>query len=103
MAIDLSDLEVTLETHWGHQASSVGVVKVDLGQYYVRANGVHVGYIAKHNQGNVMFLNMEIPAQVKDAIKEKVDVILGRVTSAHVNGAPILDEAFEEDDDDDLE
>lgn len=100
MALEPEDIEVSIVTHYGHQSTPLGVVKIDMNQWIVIANGRHVGYIPKREGGMVMFLNLELPQAVKDAIKVKVDAILGHETPDAIDGAPILDEAFEDEEDD---
>lgn len=92
------DIEVTLAPHLGHQATRLGVIEIDLGQWLVFANGRHVGYVDKRPGFGVKLIAFGLPEVVQQTIKRKVDELLGRETPQIHESAPII--AVEDDDDD---
>lgn len=89
------DLVVELVPHMGRQSTRIGVLEVDLGQWRVKVNGFCVGYIDKQPGFGVKLTYQNLPEAAKQIIKDKVDVLLGRVNP------PIATSSIIEEDEDD--
>lgn len=92
----MSDIEVTLKPHVGLQSTRIGVLEVDLGQWMIYANNIHVGYVSKKPGTLINLIHMTLPLSAKDEIRRQVDLLLGRVNSPIANSAVILEEDDEE-------
>lgn len=88
----MNDIVVELKPHVGHQSTRIGVLEVDLGQWMIYANKIHVGYVSKEPGNQINLIHMTLPLSAKEEIRRQVDLLLGRVNSPIANAAVILEE-----------
>jgi hypothetical protein len=96
----MSDIVVEIKPHIGLQRTKIGVLKVDMRQSIVFANGIQVGFIGNRSTSGIKLIHMTLPLSAKEEIKRQVDALLGRVTPPIVNAAVILEEDDTQEDDD---
>jgi hypothetical protein len=80
--LDIDQITVELKPHIGNMPTAVGPMQVRLPQSVIFVNGVWAGYVADAPGSHINIIHSDIPAEVLEVVKAKVDQLRGSVSTA---------------------
>ncbi len=84
-------LKVELKPHTCEKKTSIGVVEQEFDQFLLIVNDNHVGYVGKHNNAHINFIQ-RLPRAVTQEIAKEVGRLKSEDVTPKVNEPPTDDE-----------